>query len=150
MTQRNILLTSYWALPGARATDPYRYLIPMKRSALGGADRASHASIPDEFDSRKQWPYCPTLHEIFEQGKCASCWATVPADVVSDRICIATGGRKVVRISAGNLLACCRGCGRGCDGGYPGAAWLHWQRKGVVTGSRYSSSYVSSFLLSFT
>lgn len=45
---------------------------------------------------------------------------------MSDRICIHSGGRHVVRLSAGNLLACCRLCGKGCKGGFPGGAWMYW------------------------
>ena len=30
--------------------------------------------IPDSFDARKQWPYCPTLMEVRDQGSCGSCW----------------------------------------------------------------------------
>jgi hypothetical protein len=37
-------------------------------------DSIDRSSIPQEFDAHKQWPYCPTLREVFEQGKCASCW----------------------------------------------------------------------------
>jgi cathepsin B len=31
-------------------------------------------SIPDTFDSRTQWPKCPTIREIRDQGSCGSCW----------------------------------------------------------------------------
>ena len=30
--------------------------------------------IPDSFDARKQWSYCPSLMEIRDQGSCGSCW----------------------------------------------------------------------------
>ncbi len=30
--------------------------------------------IPEQFDSRDQWPNCPTLKEIRDQGNCGSCW----------------------------------------------------------------------------
>lgn len=31
-------------------------------------------NIPDEFDSRKQWPECPTINDIRDQSHCGSCW----------------------------------------------------------------------------
>ena len=31
-------------------------------------------SLPDSFDARKQWPNCPTIKEIRDQGSCGSCW----------------------------------------------------------------------------
>jgi hypothetical protein len=68
---RGSLLAPFWALPGTRAADPYRFFMSVKRF-----DSIDRSSIPQEFDARKQWPYCPTLHEVFEQGKCASCWVT--------------------------------------------------------------------------
>ena len=42
---------------------------------------------------------------------------------MSDRICIASKGDQVVRISAEDLLSCCWSCGMGCNGGYPESAW---------------------------
>jgi len=32
------------------------------------------ASLPDSFDSRTQWPNCPTIKEIRDQGSCGSSW----------------------------------------------------------------------------
>ena len=41
--------------------------------------------IPDEFDSRVQWPNCPTIKEIRDQGNCGSCWAISAVEAMSDR-----------------------------------------------------------------
>ena len=30
--------------------------------------------LPTDFDARKQWPNCPTIREIRDQGSCGSCW----------------------------------------------------------------------------
>lgn len=32
--------------------------------------------VPTQFDSRKQWPNCPTIKEIRDQGSCGSCWVS--------------------------------------------------------------------------
>jgi cathepsin B len=30
--------------------------------------------LPATFDARTQWPNCPTLKEVRDQGSCGSCW----------------------------------------------------------------------------
>lgn len=35
---------------------------------------ADHLKLPKNFDAREQWPNCPTLKEIRDQGSCGSCW----------------------------------------------------------------------------
>lgn len=32
--------------------------------------------IPESFDARQQWPDCPTIREIRDQGSCGSCWVS--------------------------------------------------------------------------
>lgn len=32
--------------------------------------------IPDSFDARTQWPKCPSIMEIRDQGSCGSCWVS--------------------------------------------------------------------------
>lgn len=44
-------------------------------------------NIPDEFDCRENWPDCPTLKEIRDQGNCGSCWAISAVEAMSDRYC---------------------------------------------------------------
>lgn len=43
--------------------------LEVKKHLLG-----ANEAIPDEFDSRTQWPNCPTIREIRDQGSCGSCW----------------------------------------------------------------------------
>ena len=64
---------------------------------------------------------------------------------MSDRICIHSDGKVKAHISAENLVACCRSCGFGCDGGYEEAAWEYWVHTGIVTGGNYNSSEVHFF-----
>jgi len=30
--------------------------------------------LPDSFDARTQWPNCPTIKEVRDQGSCGSSW----------------------------------------------------------------------------
>ena len=63
-------------------------------------------------------------------------------EAMSDRICIHSKGQVNAHLSAENLVSCCYTCGFGCNGGFPGAAWSHWVKKGIVTGGNYNSSQV--------
>lgn len=36
--------------------------------------------IPQEFDARAEWPNCPTIKEIRDQGSCGSCWVSNVSD----------------------------------------------------------------------
>jgi len=100
----------------------------------------SNQDIPESFDAREQWPDCPTIQEIRDQGSCGSCWAFGAVEAMSDRICIHSKGQVNAHLSAENLVSCCYTCGFGCNGGFPGAAWSHWVKKGIVTGGNYNSS----------
>lgn len=99
-----------------------------------------NTTIPDNFDSREQWPMCPTISEIRDQGACGSCWAFGAVEAMSDRHCIHSKGKNIVHLAADDLLACCWTCGMGCNGGFPGAAWSYWVHKGVVTGGNYGTN----------
>lgn len=95
--------------------------------------------LPANFDSRTKWPNCPTIREIRDQGSCGSCWAFGAVEAMSDRVCIASGGKKHVRLSSDDLVSCCRLCGFGCNGGFPGMAWRYWVKNGIVSGGAYGS-----------
>uniref|UniRef100_U5EX33 Putative cathepsin l n=1 Tax=Corethrella appendiculata TaxID=1370023 RepID=U5EX33_9DIPT len=100
----------------------------------------SDEELPENFDSREQWPDCPTIREIRDQGSCGSCWAFGAVEAMSDRVCIHSGGKIHFRFSAEDLVSCCHTCGFGCNGGFPGAAWSYWVRKGLVSGGPYGSN----------
>lgn len=95
--------------------------------------------VAASFDSREQWPDCPTIREIRDQGSCGSCWAFGAVEVMSDRVCIHSKGQTHFRFSADDLVSCCYTCGLGCNGGYPGGAFHYWVRKGLVSGGAYGS-----------
>ncbi|XP_063704138.1 cathepsin B [Culicoides brevitarsis] len=96
--------------------------------------------FPENFDAREQWPNCPTIKEVRDQGGCGSCWAFGAVEAMSDRYCIHSNGTKHVHFSADDLVSCCHLCGFGCNGGFPGAAWSYWVRKGIVSGGPYGSN----------
>ena len=31
-------------------------------------------ALPENFDARQQWPNCPSIAEVRDQGSCGSCW----------------------------------------------------------------------------
>jgi len=118
--------------------DSKMYLPPAKDVQLEFA--GMNQVIPENFDAREQWPDCPTIQEIRDQGSCGSCWAFGAVEAMSDRICIHSKGAVNAHLSAENLVSCCYTCGFGCNGGFPGAAWSYWVKKGIVTGGNFNSS----------
>nr|CAH7726466.1 unnamed protein product [Callosobruchus chinensis] len=96
--------------------------------------------LPEEFDARKQWSKCESIKEIRDQSACGSCWAVSSASVMSDRVCIHSDQKNQLRISAADLLECCRACGFGCGGGYTDAAFDYWKYNGIVSGGEYNST----------
>jgi len=109
--------------------------LPVKKHLV----KDPHA-IPTSFDARTQWGQtCASLSEIRDQGDCGSCWAFGAVESMTDRTCIKSNGQLTPELSAEDVLSCCDGCGMGCAGGYPGAAWQWWISPGVVTGGLYDS-----------
>ncbi|XP_017055744.1 cathepsin B [Drosophila ficusphila] len=120
--------------------EAHKFALPEKREVLGELYKESANDIPEEFDSRKAWPNCPTIGEIRDQGSCGSCWAFGAVEAMSDRVCIHSGGKVNFHFSADDLVSCCHTCGFGCNGGFPGAAWSYWTRKGIVSGGPFGSN----------
>lgn len=106
--------------------DHKKFLPPPKSRLLG------FEQLPKEFDPRQKWPKCKSIGMIWDQGGCGSCWAFGAVSAMSDRMCIHSPDNGVqVHVSPENLLSCCFSCGFGCNGGFPGAAWSYWHRKGT-------------------
>jgi cathepsin B len=100
-------------------------------------------NLPDEFDSRIQWPDCPTIKVIRDQSACGTCWAFGAAEAISDRYCV-SGVNVNFTVSAADIGFCCGfSCGDGCDGGYPSGAWSYWVSKGVVDEDCYPYPFPS-------
>ncbi|CAH0579303.1 unnamed protein product [Chrysodeixis includens] len=103
-------------------------------------DPAVIASLPENFDPREKWPFCPTLNEIRDQGSCGSCYAVGTASVMTDRYCIHAGGKQHFRFSDQDLMTCCPECGISCEGGNNEGCWNHWHTAGIVSGGSYGSN----------
>ncbi|KAJ1358478.1 hypothetical protein KIN20_016909 [Parelaphostrongylus tenuis] len=61
---------------------------------------------------------------------------------MSDRVCIASNGKKNIELSADDILTCCSDCGNGCLGGRPLDALIYFIETGIVTGGRYGTKNV--------
>lgn len=119
------------AMCGVLPTPPDKKL--PERESLGAME------IPDSFDARKQWPDCPSINEIRDQGSCGSCWAFGAVEAMTDRTCIHSNAKVKPHISAEDLLSCCDSCGMGCNGGFPESAWDYWKNTGLVTGGQWNT-----------
>jgi len=93
--------------------------------------------IPEQFDAREVFAECSdVISTIQDQAACGSCWAVSTSSVMSDRICIASGGKQRVNISALDLLSC-EPTSWGCDGGWEDAAFRYYVKNGLCTGSNF-------------
>nr|CAX71566.1 Cathepsin B-like cysteine proteinase precursor [Schistosoma japonicum]CAX71571.1 Cathepsin B-like cysteine proteinase precursor [Schistosoma japonicum] len=117
-------------LLGGRREDPN--LREKRRPTVDHHDL--NVEIPSHFDSRKKWPRCKSISQIRDQSQCGSSWAVSAVGAMSDRICIQSGGKQSVELSAVDLISCCKYCGSGCDGGFLGPSWDYWVLRGIVTG----------------
>ncbi|CAB3398847.1 unnamed protein product [Caenorhabditis bovis] len=115
-----------------------RYADAHSDETLAGAVDDVADAIPDAFDAREHLPNCASIRLIRDQTNCGACWAFAAAEVMSDRVCIATRGARQPILSAEDALACCgQSCGLGCSGGYLIKALEFFNRRGVVTGGDY-------------
>ncbi|XP_022083420.1 cathepsin B-like [Acanthaster planci] len=95
--------------------------------------------IPKEFDARKNWPQCPSIGRISDQGRCRSYWAFAAVGMIDDRFCISQGVH--VNISAEDALSCSEDMQKnGCAGGRPSIALDSWSKQGLVTGGAFNSN----------
>ncbi|XP_014244381.1 cathepsin B-like cysteine proteinase 3 [Cimex lectularius] len=114
-------------------------VFPKKRSFKEYRYIKDDEPIPEQFDSRENWPKCSYIPHIRDQGSCASGWAVAAATTFSDRYCIFSKGNFSKPFSSYHLLTCCEKCGDGCNGGLDYKAWEFFEENGIVTGGDYHS-----------
>ncbi|XP_053699228.1 cathepsin B-like cysteine proteinase [Sabethes cyaneus] len=138
-------LTKTWT-PGRNPLPPAFYrgsvrLEQLERERLpaGILVLKTEVQLPESFDARTRWPNCPSIGEIRNQGCCGSCWAISAAAIMTDRWCIHSPDSAQFTFGAFDILACCKECGNGCDGGDLGPAWTYWVEHGVSSGGPHNS-----------
>ena len=89
-----------------------------------------NATIPSEFDSRKE--FAGLILPIRNQEQCGSCWAFSAAEVLSDRFAIQTKNKASPVLSPEDLVSCDSG-DNGCGGGMLPNAWRYLSNTGIVT-----------------
>merc|ERR1719197_1750778 len=85
--------------------------------------------VPNDFDAREQWP--GLIHPIRNQKHCGSCWAFSAAEVLSDRVAIATK-KASPSLSPEDMVSCDKS-DMGCSGGRLPNAWAYLKSTGIVT-----------------
>lgn len=60
--------------------DAYKFRLEERPALLAVRD-----DLPEQFDARENWPDCPTIKEIRDQGSCGSCWAFGAVEAMSGR-----------------------------------------------------------------
>jgi cathepsin B len=85
--------------------------------------------LPEEFDSRQQWPDC--VFEVRQQLHCGSCWAFSGSSTLQDRFCIASQGKIKTVLSPQDMVSCDSG-DMGCQGGLLDRAWTFLEKTGIV------------------
>jgi len=90
---------------------------------------ANIADPPASFDARTQWK--GLIHPIRDQQRCGSCWAFSAAEVLGDRVAIAT--KKASPVLSPEDMVSCDKTDMGCQGGMLPHAWAYLQNTGIVT-----------------
>jgi len=113
--------------------------IPREEVAVGGvsgsyrpADLDEDIDLPQDFDARKEWPECPSIGKVVDQGPCGGCWATAASSIAQDRYCIQNVGQENPHLSYNDLLTCSDA--GSCHGGSTYSALLAIKESGLPTG----------------
>ncbi|XP_018020798.1 cathepsin B [Hyalella azteca] len=108
------------------------------RLAIKTYPNTSSSDLPENFDGREQWPDCPSLREIRNQGCCGSCWVFGAVEVMTDRQCILK--KTQFRYSAEEPLLCIEFTEDYCSGGFPEDVYHYWIKSGIVSGGSFNST----------
>lgn len=87
-------------------------------------------SLPENFDSRKQWS--GKILPVRDQASCGSCWAFAAAETAGNRLAINGCGHGHL---APQDLVSCDAFDHGCNGGNPLISWEYMKAKGITTES---------------
>jgi len=95
--------------------------------------------LPADFDWRTdpRAANCPSLKEIRDQSNCGSCWAFGSVEAMTDRRCIASGGKDQTHLSAQDVTSCDHLGDMGCNGGIPSTVYTYYRSSGIVDGGNY-------------
>jgi len=99
------------------------------QSTLPDSVYAAMSDPPADFDSRSQWS--GLIHPVRNQMRCGSCWAFSAAEVLSDRVAIATK-KASPSLSPEDMVSCDK-TDMGCKGGTLPNAWSYLKNTGIVT-----------------
>jgi cathepsin B len=99
------------------------------KQAIANQVESLNTAIPDQFDSRTQWPTC--VHKVLDQGDCGSCWAFGSTESLSDRFCISSNGTVNVMLSVEELVSCNDEGIEACRGGDPFTAYVYTSEWGL-------------------
>merc|ERR1719440_2171730 len=113
-------------------TDPSTFL-PYK------AQEKLVEQLPEEFDWRTdpRAANCASLKEVRDQANCGSCWAFGSVEAMTDRRCIASGGKDQTHLSAEDVTSCDHLGDMGCNGGVPSTVYTYYRTFGIVDGGNY-------------
>jgi cathepsin B len=101
-----------------------------KKHTLGPLPTGNLVDLPENFLVHDKWPQC--IHKIRDQQDCGSCWAFAASEVLSDRLCIASG-TKIDQILSPQDLVSCEADNFGCNGGWPDLSWAYMEKSGIVS-----------------
>ena len=87
--------------------------------------------IPESFDTREVFKECK-LKVMDQNKKCAGSYATAIASTFSEKLCIESEEKKLIPLSAQELLSCDT-ANKGCRGGYVNNALEYLVMRGIST-----------------
>ena len=91
----------------------------------------STEEIPESFDTREVHKECK-LNILDQNKKCAGSYATAVASTLAEKLCIESDEKKLVPLSAQELLSCDT-ANKGCRGGYVNNALEYIVMRGLYT-----------------